>query len=270
MAKPKHQILSMGWGVQTWTLAAMAALDEIERPDFIVFADTTHESQKTYDFIAQWEPWLDKYGLEVKTIKGERTNVVREDWSNSTLIPAYTVDSTTRAYGQIKRECTHEWKIMPIRRFIRAELRRLQAPLQPGLVQLWLGISWDEAPMRMRDSDVAYIIHRYPLVEKRLTRLHCISWLQEHELPVPPKSACVFCPYSSLSRWKELKRKGGDDWKKAVAVDLTIRDKRPKYSPLFLHPSRRPLEEAVSIPEDNGASQMRLEDVSCDSGFCFS
>ena len=37
------KILSLGWGVQSWTLAAMAALGEIPKPDFAVHSDTTHE-----------------------------------------------------------------------------------------------------------------------------------------------------------------------------------------------------------------------------------
>lgn len=37
------RIISLGWGVQSFTLAAMAALDEIEPVDFAVHADTTEE-----------------------------------------------------------------------------------------------------------------------------------------------------------------------------------------------------------------------------------
>ena len=33
------KILSLGWGVQSWTLAAMAALGEIPMPDYAVHAD---------------------------------------------------------------------------------------------------------------------------------------------------------------------------------------------------------------------------------------
>ena len=35
------KILSLGWGVQSFTLAAMAALDEIEKPAAAIHADTT-------------------------------------------------------------------------------------------------------------------------------------------------------------------------------------------------------------------------------------
>jgi len=121
----------------------------------------------------------------------------------------------------------------------------------------------------MRSSDVAYIVNVYPLVERRVTRADCKAWLQAHDLDVPPKSACTFCPYHSLGAWQELKRAGGADWEEAVAVDAAIRDKRPKAD-LFIHPGRKPLEEAVRIPEDVGAAQMQMDlEVPCDGGACF-
>ena len=103
-----------------------------------------------------------------------------------------------------------------------------------------------------------YIVHKYPLVEKRLTRADCINWLRSHNLDVPVKSGCVFCPYNSMGRWKALKREGGVDWKLAVAVDTLIRDKRPKCQ-VFVHPGRKPLAQAIRIPEDEGAKQIAMD-----------
>ena len=263
----KLTILSMGWGVQTWALAAMMALGEIPRPSMIVFADTGHEQQATYDFVRQWAPWLGEHGLSTVTVQGTRTETVREDWSNSVIIPAFTMDAKGNR-GQVRRQCTHDWKVMPVRRWVRDELDRLGLRRLPGVVETWMGISWDEAH-RMRDSDVAYITNGYPLIDRRLTRADCKAWLERHGLPVPPKSACTFCPYKSRNAWKEMKRLDGPDWQEAVAVDASVRDRRPPRQ-LFVHPARVPLEQAVSIPEDYGAHQLALDaDPGCDSGYCF-
>jgi hypothetical protein len=266
---PELRVLSMGWGRQTWTLAAMMALGELPRVDFIVHADTTHEREATYEFRRKWEPWLGEHGLKVVTVEANRPDVVREDWSDPTLIPAFTVDRDTGSEGQIRRQCTHDWKIMPIRRFIRAELERRGVKLTKGVVESWQGISFDEN-RRMRTSDVDYILNVYPLVDRRLRVGDCLLWLEARQLPLPPKSSCTFCPFRSLASWRELKRDGGSDWATAVSIDTAIRDKRPKVS-LFVHPARRPLPEAVTIPEDFGASQGTLfgEADSCDSGYCF-
>lgn len=198
------------------------------------------------------------------TVQGTRTEVIGEDWSNSVMIPGFTLDNKTGSRGQIRRQCTHDWKILPIRRFIRTVISKPT----PGAVESWQGISLDEW-QRMRTSDVAYITNVYPLVNRRLTRADCVAWLQANGLDVPPKSACTFCPYKSVNSWKKLKRVGGADWEEALRVDGAIRSKRPKHD-LFVHPARVPLAEAVRIPEDVGTKQLGLfnEEAPCDSGYC--
>ncbi len=255
------RVISLGWGVQSWTLAAMAALGELEPVDYAIHAGTTHEAEGTYAHAAKWTPWLEEHGVKVVTVKGIRTEVVRQDWSDSTLIPAFTIDKETEKRGQVLRQCTTEWKVRPIRRFLRTVVTA-----SPGAVEMLLGISVDEW-RRMRSSDVRYIENVYPLVERRISRADCIAWLEIHDLDVPPKSACTFCPYHSIKGWQELKRVGGPDWQRAVEVDLSIRDKRPAHT-LYVHPARRPLAEAINIPEDHGAHQLELE-MPCDSGLCF-
>ena len=261
------RIISLGWGVQSWTLAAMVALKDLPPVDYAIHADTGHEASGTYAHAKKWTPWLEERGVKVVTVHGGRTEVVREDWSDSVMIPAFTVDSQTSKAGQVRRQCTHDWKIVPIRRFIRSVLPKAT----PGAVESWQGISLDEWG-RMRPSDVAYIVNVYPLVDHRITREGCVAWLQKHGLDVPPKSACTFCPYKSIGSWRELKRQGGPDWEEALAVDTAIRSKRAQHGhELFVHPARVPLAEAVRIPEDVGAKQLSLLDpeTPCDSGFCF-
>ena len=90
IAAPELRILSLGWGVQSFTLAAMMALDEMPRADLLIHADTTHEHAGTYDFVRRWTPWLGEHGLDVVTVTGGRTDVVVDEWSNSVMIPAFT------------------------------------------------------------------------------------------------------------------------------------------------------------------------------------
>jgi len=148
------------------------------------------------------------------------------------------------------------------------ELARRGLKATAGAVECWQGISWDEMP-RMRTSDVAYVTNVYPLVDRRLTRRDCITWLGDHGLPVPPKSACNCCPFKSLAGWKELKRQGGRDWQEAVEVDQSIRHQRESGGQqLYVHPARQPLAQAVAIPEDVGAYQVSMMDVGCEGGYC--
>ena len=260
------RVESFGWGVQSWTVAVMAALGEIEPIDYAVHADTTHEHAATYAHAAKWTPWLEARGVKVVTVQANRSEVVREDWMDSTLIPAFSDNGKAGKQGQLRRQCTHDWKIMPVRRFIRSVIGKPT----PGAVHLLMGISYEEW-RRMRVSDVKYIEHVYPLVDMKMTRADCVTWLEAHGLPVPPKSACVFCPYKSIAAWQELKRAAGNDWEAAVAADTAIREKRMTHGySLYVHPARRPLPEAVSIPEDLGAYQSEIDfEAPCDSGHCF-
>ena len=265
------RILSLGWGVQSWTLAAMAALDEIPKPDYAVHADTTHEMEGTYAHAKKWTPWLEERGIPVVTVQASQTKVAGGSSSNSqssyrVQIPYYSKHLQTSEEGQAQRQCTSDWKITPLRRFARSIIGKPS----PECVEMWMGISLDEW-QRMRTADVKYLKHVYPLVDQRLSRSHCVAWLEEHGLDIPPKSACTFCPYHKKDHWKRLKQAGGADWDEAVTVDEAIRNKGKGNGTefqLFVHSSRLPLEEAVRIPEDYGAKQMEME-IPCDSGHCF-
>ena len=265
--KPQLNILSIGWGVQSWALAAMMALDAIPSADYVIHADTTYERASTYVFARQWAPWLADHGITVETVQGRRNDVVMAEHKNSVMIPAFTIDDEGNK-GQVRRQCTHDWKIVPIRRFLRQKMEARGIRLSPGVVQMMTGITTDEW-QRMRDSDVAYIENTYPLIDLGMSRASCISWLEQHDLPVPEKSSCTFCPYASIKSWKQLKTANGPDWDQAVQVDEAIRDKRPPFA-LSVHPARKPLPVAVAIPEDFGATQPTFDVFeACESGFCW-
>ena len=265
--------LSLGWGIQSWTIAAMIALGELPSIDLAIHADTGHEASGTYDHARRWTPWLEQHGLKVVTVKPQDNNVLSTAWRTPdehghVQIPAFSADKEDPgSQGQIPRQCTRYWKIQPMHRYVRSLLPPGRP--KPGAIHSWQGISWDEYH-RTRTSDVQYIQNVYPLVEltpTRMTRADCIQWLTAHGLEVPPKSACVFCPFHRITQWKQMKKQGGPDWRQAVETDKLIRNVRRKHL-LYVHQSKLPLETAVTIPEDHGATQMELE-LPCDSGHCF-
>lgn len=264
--------ISLGWGVQSFTLAVMAALNDIPPVDVAIHADTTHERSATYDFAAKWSPWLESRGVSVVTV-GEPEQAAKVT-TEASDIPAFTVmrelpgggtdvnipvHTASPSGGILRRQCTQRWKIAPMRKWLRANRNGKQ-------VETLLGISLDEF-QRMRDSDVGYITHSYPLIDMRMTRLDCVNYLQRHGVEVPVKSSCVFCPFHNKAAWREMAKANGDDWRRAVAVDEALRKARPPYD-LFVHSSRIPLADVdMRTPEDFG--QLPMFDESCDSGYCF-
>jgi len=259
------RVISLGWGVQSFALAAMSALGELPPVDAAVHADTTHERRETYEFAAKWTPWLEERGVRVVTVSH---NIPFPD-TGAVFIPAYTTaKGRNRKHGALRRSCTGRWKIAPQRRWISAELKRRGIAKSPGVVDQWFGISKDEWT-RMRDSDVKYIRNAYPFMDALdppITRYDIKCWLQDRGLEIPVKSACVFCPYHDLESWREIKMGGNGDWQKAVEVDQIVRDKRPGYQ-CFVHPARIPLEQ-VDLRNERDHGQLELWGEEC-TGNCF-
>lgn len=257
------RVISLGWGIQSFTLAAMAAVGEIAA-DVAIHADTTWEKPATYEFSQKWSAWLQDRGLPVVVVGDP--DQAQKVITPATDIPAFTLSEKE---GQLRRQCTQRWKIEPIRRWLRDELDRRGWKKTPGVVVSIQGISLDEW-RRVRDSDVAWILNEYPLISLKMSRADCEGWLRRAGLDVPPKSACVFCPFQSAESWRSLKNDGGDGWQTAVQVDLAIRDQRPPYQ-LFLHRRRVPLADAVKTEIDAGFSQSSIfaDESGCDSGYCF-
>ncbi|MCP4141934.1 MAG: hypothetical protein GY755_16940 [Chloroflexi bacterium] len=253
------KILSLGWGVQSFTLAAMSALGEIEKVDYAIHADTLHESLLTYEFAEKWTSWLENHGVKVITVKNPTNGLfeILEKKKGQAFIPLFTVSRKTGKSGQLRRSCTQRWKVAPLRKKVQ-ELRKGEQ------VEQWLGISTDEA-LRMKPSDVKYITHRWPLIDLGMSRDDCKQWLKNHGLDVAPRSSCVFCPYHSTKEWRKVKK--SIDWKEALMADELVRNIRePDGYTSFIHPSRTPL-ESVDFRTQEEKGQLRLWDEECE-GIC--
>ncbi len=130
--------LSLGWGIQSTTLAAMMAFDEIPRADYIIHADTTHEKEATYEYAERMTPWFGEHGIDIVTVRGKWLDVAISQWGDGTsvMIPAFTLDKVDGSKRQVRRQCTSYWKINPIRQFITSELKRLGRPKSRDGLQL--------------------------------------------------------------------------------------------------------------------------------------
>jgi 3'-phosphoadenosine 5'-phosphosulfate sulfotransferase (PAPS reductase)/FAD synthetase len=247
-------VISLGWGIQSWTLVARIALGDAPPVDYVIHSDTTWEKSETYKFAKKWTPWLEEKGIPLVTVSDVKTKQIVDKWSG-VFIPAFTIGENGKR-GQLRRQCTIRWKIEPIRRFLRKRIKEQQIKLLPGIVNMQLGITTDEF-MRARDSDAKYIKNVFPFLELDWNRVDCLKYLNNNNLPVPVKSSCTFCPYHSIRAWNEL---SGADLEEAIMVDESIRDKRGY--PLFVHPDRIPLKDVKRTYTAN-------ELDTCDSGYCF-
>jgi hypothetical protein len=114
--------------------------------------------------------------------------------------------------GMIRRQCTADYKVVPIRRKVRKLLgiAGRRSPTRP-VAEQWIGISRDET-VRVKPSFEHWQINRWPLIEQGVTRLDCLRWLERHGYPQPPKSACIGCPFHSDDHWRRMRARDPDVW----------------------------------------------------------
>lgn len=266
------RVLSLGAGVQSTTLALMAAHGHFGSVDCAIFADTGWEPAAVYEHL-RWltSPNVLPFPVHIVSAGNLRDSLLAagngKRWAS---IPAFTRTVDRRgniSIGMIRRQCTTTTKIEPIRRKVRelADLTRKRSPKFP-VVHQWLGISTDEV-VRMKPSREAWQLNRFPLIEKRMTRQDCLNWLKANGYPEPPKSACIGCPFHSNAMWRSMRMNDRDAWDDAVEVDHAIRTGlRSIRGEVFLHRSGVPLDEAdLSTAADHG--QLDLWPNECE-GMC--
>lgn len=261
------RILSLGAGVQSTTLALMAARGEFgNMPDCAIFADTGAEPGPTYDYLR----WLETgaklpfpiHIVSAGNLRDDMLNSINSTGHKFASIPFFTLYKGKAGMG--RRQCTKEYKLTPIRR----KARELVRKPTPGAVEMWIGISTDEA-IRMKPSMVKYIVNRWPLIEKRMSRADCLAWLTSNGYPTPPKSACTFCPYRSDEGWIRMKSDDPASFDDAVQVDRALREGTigtRMRAELFIHKSMKPLGE-VDFRTDAELGQADLFGNDCE-GMC--
>ena len=177
MEKKDFVAISLGAGVQSSVMLLMADRGLIlPRPDVAVFADTGWEPELIYDHL----DWLkSEVSIPVEVVTNKGRNLYDDTWNGvnatdglMTTIPVFATDGR-KSVTLSQRQCTKNYKVIPIRQTVRREMD--VAGLRT--VSQWIGISLDEV-VRMKDSGVQYVTHRWPLVEMRMTRLDCLAWFK--------------------------------------------------------------------------------------------
>lgn len=244
----KH-VISLGAGVQSSTMALMAAAGEITpMPDCAIFADTQAEPRSVY----RWLDWLQKqlpfpvYRVTAGDrgkVEGIKTSKAGTQYARF-FVPMYAL--TANGQGMMMRQCTRDFKVTPIRRHIISMLSKGETAVQ------WIGISFDELD-RMKESQHKRITNRWPLVDMGIRRNDCLVWMEKHNYPQPPRSACVFCPYHTDREWNRLKTEEPEEFDRAVAYEKQQQEV-VSHSDVFtgvpfLHGSLKPLESVTFIDD---------------------
>jgi hypothetical protein len=221
-------VVAYGLGVNSTAMLVEFVQRDI-RPDMILFADTAGEKPETYAYMPVIQRYLRTMGFPpVETVRYEPVRAACRTLEEQCL---HTRTLPSLAYGG--KSCSLKYKRAPQdkmilkhyppaecvaqgRRVVRAlgfdasETRRTFA----GVVKA-IGLdagenhrtTWAQAkppkerrPTREAWLDKHYFTYWYPLLNDwQMDRAACEQVIRDAGLPVPPKSACWFCPASKKS-----------------------------------------------------------------------
>ena len=268
-------IISLGAGVQSSTMALMAAAGEITpMPIAAIFADTQDEPASVY----KWLKWLTEqlpfpvHIVSKGSLKDEalRMRVTKDGRVFArTDIPFYTLGNDG-SKGKISfRSCTSDYKIKPIMKEARKLAGIKRGQKEVGVVQ-WIGISLDET-RRMKPSRDAWAATRWPLVEMRMNRQDCLKWMESKGHPKPPRSSCVYCPFHRNDEWRRLQTEEPAEFAKAVQFEKDVqrvKTSTDNFSSIpFLHRSCKPLDQIDFRSDIERGQQVFAWDDEC-TGMC--
>jgi hypothetical protein len=235
-------VISYGGGVQSTALIVLAVLEGWDIDEIVHVDLLGAESPATREYVARFREWLRRdHGRDI-------TIIGRDLYGDMLARPGFTPVPWhgRREKFMLKRQCTREYKVQPLTRYLYDRY--------PGdCIRLMLGISVDEYH-RVRDSSAARIDHVYPLVDRRLTRWQCREIVERAGLAVPWKSSCWFCPYrSSVSQWALVQR-----YPDLLGMARELEDRINTERRL------RGRDEIVVLRSDTGVEQGDF----CEAGFC--
>ena len=265
--KTNLRVLSLGAGVQSSTLALMIAKGKIPMVDCAIFADTMGEPKAVYE----WLSWLEKqlnypvYKVSKGDLRIDMLDAIEGKYKFLS-VPLYTKNAQTGKKGLLFRQCTADYKILPVNKKVRELLGlELNEKRKKGTkVEMLMGISMDEV-YRVKVNRLKYITNVYPLIELGMNRNDCLNWIKQNNYPTPPRSACTFCPFHSNFEWRKIKE-NKEEWEKVVELDSLVRKGTKKNTDeLFLHKSCVPIDQVdlTEKPED----QYNLFNNECE-GMC--
>jgi hypothetical protein len=254
-------IISLGAGVQSTTLALKAAIGEIKpMPVAAIFADTGWEPVAVYTHLEKLKKALPfpVYTVSAGNIRDDAIAKTNSTGQRFASIP-WHMKMPNGDHSMGRRQCTAEYKLKPLYRKVR-ELLGGKTP--KGGCNMWVGISTDEF-QRMKPARVKYIVNSWPLIDAGLSRNDCIKWLNSNGWNAP-KSSCIGCPFHSNTEWRALTQ---EEFADACVVDEAIRNpKNGIRGQQFVHRELIPLAQ-VDLRTAEQAGQMSMFDNECE-GMC--
>lgn len=179
------------------------------RPDAILFADTGSEKRETYDYLPTMQRWLKSVGFPPVTVVNYQPKSTIDHPPYSSLGENCLTNGTLPSLAFGFKSCSLKWKVLPQNIWTNQWAKAVDFWNSGGKVKKVIG--YDCTPKDMKRYAHAQGVEDekyenwYPLVEWGMDREACKKAILSAGLPVPPKSACFFCPATQPEELKTHK-----------------------------------------------------------------
>ena len=252
---PDLTLLSSGFGVQSTTLGLLAIEGTLPKPDAVISSDTGWEPEAVYTHLTRFTAALKVAGIPTYLVsRGDLRADHLDAAAPFSSMPLFVRGQDGRA-ALGRRQCTHDYKLRPVRE----KTRELLGYPKPARVRrgvyadTWIGFSTDEVYRINSNRSPGYARLSYPLIDLGMSRTDCLRYLRVRGWQVP-KSACVGCPFHDDLFWRTMRDERPAEWADAVEFDAAIRN-APKNarsrirSQQYLHRTLLPLDQApIDVP----------------------
>lgn len=265
---PLLRVLNLGAGTQSTAVALMHLAGTLPPIDAAIFADTGWEPREVYTHLDKLRARFAEADVPlIEVSNGNIRDDALDPGHRFTSMPTFVTNDTDVA-GMGRRQCTNEYKVVPIRRAIlsmTADKLGIEAPTWRSIpkdvyVEQSFGISTDEA-QRARSPRDRWAINYYPLLDLGWRRGDTIAYLERLGWDAP-RSACIGCPFHNDTEWRRLRDVHPEEWHDAVEFDRELRHVKQRRVPEFrgeefLHRSLLPLADVdLTTAEDHGQQSL--------------
>lgn len=269
------RVISYGGGWQSNALLVLAAQGVIDYQTFLFCnVGSDSENPKTIAYVNEVaKPYAQKHGLTlIELQKTRRDGTPDTIYQRLTRPGSRSIGIPVRMNGSGapgRRSCTADFKILVVDKWLRQ-----QGAKEKG-AQVGLGISLDEIERvkpNMDPDTLSWKENVFPLLQevpRPLTRADCGNLLTRAGLPLPPKSACIFCPFHTLARWQEMRWHEPEQFWYAAELEAFLNRRRAALGldPVWFSRALKPLAQATTDYEQ--ASLFDAGEQPCESGYCF-
>lgn len=252
-------VLSSGGGTQSNAIICLIHAGILPKPDIIVMSDTEREASNVFTYQRECiAPLCEEMGVEYHIVpKSQYATYDLVGPNKEAPLPGYFTEYTGRdkngnCSGRQPAFCSDKWKVDVIHRFLNERYGELN--LRRRGVDMWLGISIEEAARRMKITTGKWQ-KRYPLIEMLMTKQMAIQCVEDYGLPTPPPSLCWMCPNRDDDLWLYMKNHVPEDFQKACEHEKEIQEMWPH---LWLTKYGVPLADAPLKPSGGKNTQMDM------------